>query len=99
MTRSLPLRALLLSFAAPTAALPQAPDARALAEKVVSISSVVGGEGPMWAPDGTRILFASTLGGGGIWSVAWDGGMPARVTREISTQLVRLSPDGRRLAY
>ena len=99
MTRSFPLRALVLSLGWPAAALSQAPDPRALAEKVVSISSIVGGEGPMWASDGTRIFFASTLGGGGIWSVSPDGGMPARVTGEIPTQLVRLSPDGRWLAY
>ena len=77
----------------------QAPDPGPIAERIVSVGSIVGGDGPMWSPDGSRILFASSLGGPGVRSVPSGGGAPSRVTREISTQLVRLAPKGDALAF
>ena len=73
--------------------------AAGVAERVVSVGSLVTGEGPMWSPEGNRILYPSPLGGGAIWSVGVDGGAPARVTREIATGLVRLAPRGEAIAY
>ena len=73
--------------------------APAIAERVVSVGSLVAGEGPMWSGDGARVLYPSSVGGGAVWSVAADGGAPVRVTREIATGLVRLAPKGDVLAY
>ncbi len=70
-----------------------------VAERVTAVGSMVTGEGPIWSPDGSRVLFASPLGGGAVWSVAADGGTPVKVTREIATGLVRLAPKGDQLAY
>jgi len=71
-----------------------------LAERLVSVSSILGGDGPQWAPDGSRIIFPSSLGGRtGIWSVSPDGGEPKRITGDISPQIPRLSPDGQWIAY
>ncbi len=72
---------------------------RTVAERVMSVGSLVGGEGPMWSPDGSRILFASTLAGSGLMSVPADGGMPNRVTGPLASQLVRLSPRGDQVAF
>ena len=69
------------------------------AERVVSVGSLVTGEGPMWSADGSRVLYPSSLGGAAVWSVGADGGAPIRITREIATGLVRLSPQGDALAY
>ncbi len=60
---------------------------------------MVTGEGPFWSPDGGRVFYPSSLGGGAVWSVGVDGGAPVRVTREIATGLVRLAPKGEVLAY
>ncbi|MSR02942.1 MAG: S9 family peptidase [Gemmatimonadetes bacterium] len=84
------------AFGARRSALGQA---AAVAERVVSVGSLVAGEGPLWSPDGSRILYPSSLGGGAIWSVGVDGGAPVRVTREIATGLVRLAPRGDVLVY
>lgn len=73
--------------------------AAGVAERVISVGSLVTGEGPMWSPDGGHVLFPSSLGGGAIWSVGVDGGAPVRVTREIATGLVRLAPRGDVLTY
>ena len=71
----------------------------AVAERVVSVGSLVTGEGPMWSGDGARVFYPSSLGGGAVWSVAAEGGTPVRVTRDIATGLVRLAPQGNVLAY
>ena len=73
--------------------------AAGVAERVMSVGSVATGEGPIWSADGARVLYASPLGGGAIWSVAADGGSPVRLTREMATGLVRLGPQGDQLAY
>jgi dipeptidyl aminopeptidase/acylaminoacyl peptidase len=72
---------------------------KSVAERVMSIGSVVGGEGPMWSPDGSRILFTSTLAGSGLMSIPADGGMPSRVTGPLASQLVRPSPRGDQVAF
>jgi dipeptidyl aminopeptidase/acylaminoacyl peptidase len=70
-----------------------------VAERIMSVMSVVPGEGPMWTPDGSRILFASPLAGGGLASVPVEGGAPSRVTGPIAAQIARLSPRGDQLAF
>src|SRR5262245_53768422 len=71
---------------------------RALAERLVSVSSLVSGEA-QWTPDGKRLVFSSSLGGAGLWSVDADGGVPTRLTRDLSAQIPRLSPNGEWIAY
>src|SRR5438094_9292208 len=69
------------------------------AEKLVSVSSVLGPDGPQWMPDGSRILFPSTLGGNSAcWSVAPEGGPPARVTRDVAPQITRVARRGQWIA-
>ncbi|MBM4186748.1 MAG: S9 family peptidase [Gemmatimonadetes bacterium] len=68
-----------------------------LADRVTAVGSLLAGEGPIWAPDGQRIYFGSSLGG--IWSVPAGGGTATRVAREVATGLVRLSPSGGQFAY
>ena len=71
----------------------------AVAEQVTAVGSLVTGEGPVWSPDGRRVLFASTLGGPALWAVPAGGGTPVRLTREIATPLVRVAPAGDRIAF
>ena len=71
---------------------------RVVAERIMSVSSLVQGE-PMWSPDGARILFASPLLGSGVVSVPADGGMPSRVTGPIAREIVRQSPRGDLIAF
>jgi dipeptidyl aminopeptidase/acylaminoacyl peptidase len=85
--------------AGPGSAWAQPESPKSVAERIVSVGSVVAGEGPIWSPDGTTIYFGSSLGGSALWSVPAGGGSPARVTRDIATGLVRLSPKGNYLAY
>ena len=68
-----------------------------LAERITSVASIVGGESPIWKPDGTTIYFSSPLGG--LWSVPTIGGSPTRVARDLPGGLVRLAPDGASLAF
>ena len=56
----------------------------AVAEQVTAVGSLVTGEGPVWSPDGRRVLFASTLGGPALWAVPAGGGTPVRLTRDIA---------------
>jgi hypothetical protein len=41
---------------------------------VMSVASLVAGEGPIWSPDASRIIYASA--GGGLRAVPADGGTP-----------------------
>ncbi len=85
---------------------PARPSAAEWADRVMSVRSVVGGERPIWSPDGKQIAFASSLMGGGIWSVAPTGGFPRRLAPDIggaghflASQQVSWSPKGDCLAY
>jgi dipeptidyl aminopeptidase/acylaminoacyl peptidase len=69
----------------------------AIAERVTAATSLIAGDGPFWAPDGSRIYFGSSLGG--IWALAPGGGAPQRVGRDINANLVRLAPRGDQLAF
>jgi dipeptidyl aminopeptidase/acylaminoacyl peptidase len=71
---------------------------------LMSITSVVGGETPVWSPDGSRILFASGLGG--FMTVGPQGGFPERLPIDpgiaghfLASQLPAYSPDGRWVSY
>src|SRR5262245_41233429 len=93
-----PTIAIVASLAFCSAALAQG--AQDMAEKLVSVGSVVGADGPQWLPDGSRVLFPSSKGGGlAIWSVSPSGGEATRLTEPISAQIPRLSPPGDRIAY
>ena len=71
----------------------------AVADLLTTMSSVVGGDGPQWMPDGARIVFPANLGLGTFWTVNPDSGGLARLTGDLSAQSPRLSPDGRAIAY
>ena len=64
------------------------------------------GNAPQWSPDGSRILFVSSLGGSpDIWSISPQGGFPARVTLGLGTadyaasHMPLWSPDGQHISY
>ena len=71
----------------------------ALATKLVSVRSMVGGAAPQWSPDGTQIYFASTLGTASIWSVNPERGPPRPVTGRLSAQTPKVSPSGESITY
>jgi dipeptidyl aminopeptidase/acylaminoacyl peptidase len=98
----------LLTFAAAgtVAAQSNRPNPPAAADNVLAIRSVVGGEQPEWAPDGSAIMFQSSLGGAaGLWSIKPDGGFPTRLAPNLgplpyqSTYLPQWSPAGDWIAY
>ncbi|UNK80407.1 S9 family peptidase [Sphingopyxis granuli] len=68
---------------------------------------VTGGNGggsaftPRWSPDGKRLAYASTEGGGAQLWVRWiDGGEAVRLTGlPTSPSSIAWSPDGRSIAY
>jgi len=71
---------------------------------LMSIGSVVGGETPVWSPDGTRILFAS--GFGGFMTVGPEGGFPERLPIDpgaaghfLAAQLPAWAPSGDWISY
>ena len=64
------------------------------------------GNAPQWSPDGSRILFVSSLGGSpDIWSISPQGGFPSRVTLGLGTadyaasHMPLWSPHGRHISY
>ncbi len=93
------LGAALVSSVLAIAASAQSPAAREVAERIVSVGSLVAGEGPIWSTDGRQVYFASSQGGSALWSVPAAGGPAVRMTRDIATSLVRLAPAGDRLAF
>lgn len=71
------------------------------ADRVMAVRSIVN-ETPRWAPDGSRILFASSLDGGGLWSVPAEGGTTERLATTtggaghfLQSGQPRWSPDGK----
>lgn len=75
-------------------------------DQVMAVRSVLGRETPKWSPDGSQILFDSSLGKGpGLWSVPSDGGFPTRLAEDIGGvpfQLARhpqFSPTGEWISY
>ncbi len=76
------------------------PSPSQLAERLVTVSSILGGDGPQWMPDGSRIVFPSSMGGGaGMWSISPDGGPSQQITGDVGPQIPRVSPDGQWIAY
>lgn len=95
MTR--PTRLGIALLAASPAAAQDRPAPAAVAERIVSVASLVGGEGPIWSPDGARILYPAATGG--LLAVPAAGGPAEAVTAPFPAQLVRLAPDGRTAAF
>lgn len=97
---------LFASVSAPTFLVAQQNAAAHSVDKIMALGSVVGGETPQWSPDGSRILFASSLAAGGLLTVPADGGFPVRVPATLgaaghflASQSPRYSPDGAWLSY
>jgi dipeptidyl aminopeptidase/acylaminoacyl peptidase len=75
-------------------------------DQLLDITSVVSGETPRWSPDGSRILFTSSLGGSGLMTISPDGGFPRRVPVALggaghfmASSSPRYSPDGRWISF
>lgn len=75
-------------------------------DQLLDIGSVVGGETPRWAPDGSRILFRSGLAGGGLMTISPEGGFPRRVPvmmggagHFLASSAPRYSPDGAWISF
>ncbi len=75
-------------------------------DRVMSVRSVIGGDPAQWSPDGSRLLFASSLGGASaLWSVPAAGGFPTRVVEDIGNVPFQLSqrpgwsPTGEWISY
>ncbi|MBI4499578.1 MAG: S9 family peptidase [Gemmatimonadetes bacterium] len=94
------LPALLAMVATPVTAQERVP-AETWVDRVLAVRSLVS-EVPRWAPDGSKIMFSSSQGGGGIWSVTPEGGAPVRLTGAtggaghfLQTGQPQWSPDGK----
>jgi dipeptidyl aminopeptidase/acylaminoacyl peptidase len=73
--------------------------ARATIEMLTSIVSIVDGT-PQWSPDGSRIMFESSSGKPGLWTVGANGGSPPSLLFSGSDiQIPKWSPDGKWIAY
>ena len=73
-------------------------------DQLLAIESVVSGS-PAWSPDGTSILFQSSLSGG-LVTLSPDGGFPTRVPIEmgssghfLASQMPGWSPQGNWISY
>ena len=95
------------TFAPPGSPSAQEPDVppEVWVDRVQSVRSFLAGETPQWSPDGSRIMFASSLGGSSLWSISPDGGFPQRMVEDIGGvpfQLARhpqWSPTGEWVSY
>jgi len=70
-------------------------------DQFLDLNSVVSGETPRWAPDGSHIIFRSSLAGGGLLAVDPQGGFPTRIPvvmgsagHFLASQSPQYSPDG-----
>ncbi|MDE2864449.1 MAG: S9 family peptidase [Gemmatimonadota bacterium] len=73
-------------------------------DQLLSIESVVSGS-PAWSPDGSGILFQSSLSGG-LMTISPDGGFPTRLPTEmgssghfLASQMPGWSPSGNWISY
>ena len=69
-------------------------------DQILSVRPAVAAEVPQWSPDGTRIVYVSSLGDKAeLWTVPADGGFPTRLTVEAEDggtvpRIPLWSPDG-----
>jgi dipeptidyl aminopeptidase/acylaminoacyl peptidase len=75
-------------------------------DQLLAIGAVAANETPQWAPDGSLIVHAATLGGGpDLWGVPPAGGPPVRLTAgmggvaHLSSIRPQWSPTGECIAY
>ena len=75
-------------------------------DQILATRSLAAGEAPQWSPDGSQIVFASSLGGApDLWAISPNGGFPTRLTLGMGTveflgsYMPRWSPDGRYVSY
>lgn len=72
--------------------------------ELTAIRSVVSGA-PQWSKDGTRLMFSSSLGDGGLWTVPADGGFPTTLnvrtggTAFLGSSQPEWSPDGAWISF
>ena len=72
---------------------------------LTNVHSVLGGMTPQWSSDGSRLLFATSLGGSELWTVPASGGFPSSMQVEmgeiafLQTHQPAYSPDGKWLSY
>jgi len=75
-------------------------------DQLLAIRSIGGAETPCWSPDGSQIVFVSSLGGAPeLWSASPDGGPLTRLTvgmggiGHLASFMPVWSPTGRHVAY
>lgn len=68
-------------------------------DNLLQISSLVNSS-PRWSPDGSQIIFSSSLNNGGLVSISPEGGFPTRLPFRFSgASDPRWSPDGKWVSY
>src|SRR5262245_50408946 len=75
-------------------------------DQLLAIRSIGGAEAPCWSPDGSQVVFVSSLGGAPeLWSAPADGGPLTRLTvgmggiGHLASFMPAWSPTGRHVAY